>query len=67
MMRLSDNRGGTNVKYNVTITEILKRVVIIEADNRYDAEEIAQNRWNDEKYILTADDFVEANFSAEEV
>jgi hypothetical protein len=55
------------VKYNVTITEILKRVVIIEADNGYDAEEIAQNRWNDEKYILTADDFVEANFSAEEV
>lgn len=52
--------------YDVTITETLQKTVSIRADSQAEAEEIAQDRWNDEKYVLGADDFVGANFGAKE-
>lgn len=51
-------------KFLVKITEISQKYVHVEADDKEDAYEQAQDRWNksDPQYILTADDFVEANF-----
>lgn len=54
------------MKYDVEITEILRRTVQVEAEDLYDAEEKVQNLWNDGEVILTADDFVEANFRGKE-
>lgn len=52
--------------FNVTITERLERVVMVEAEDLAEAEEIVNEAWNKEEYVLEADDFVEANFQAEE-
>lgn len=53
-------------RYKVTITETLEKVVEVEAESKFDAEEIAEERWNDGEYILDADCFVVANFKADE-
>lgn len=50
--------------YDVTITETLQKTVSIRADSHAKAEEIAEEKWKKEKYVLTADDFVEARFDA---
>lgn len=50
------------MKYEVTITETLQRVVIVEAESRCEAEEIVQEQWNNEEHMLGAEDFVEVNF-----
>lgn len=55
------------MKFKVVVTETLEKAVYIDAEDRADAEEIAQEMWNNEEIVLTADDFVEASFSAEEV
>lgn len=52
--------------YDVTITEILQKTVSIRANSHTEAEEIAEGKWNKEKYVLTSDDFVEARFDAKE-
>ena len=54
------------MKYDVKITEISIRHVTVEADSQWEAEEIAEDRWNsgDQDYILTSEDFVEAQFDA---
>ena len=51
-------------KFLVKITEISQKFAHIEAGDKEEAFELAQDRWNnaDPEYILTADDFVEANF-----
>lgn len=53
-------------KYEVTITETLQMTVPIEAGNRAQAEEIAEEGWNGGKYVLGADHFVGADFKAQE-
>lgn len=42
--------------FEVTITEILERKVIVEADSPEQAEEIVSDRWYESDYILDADD-----------
>lgn len=58
-------------KYTVVITETLEKKVTIEANDPAEAEEIAEERWNqagyahgDPEFELTSEDFVEANFHA---
>jgi hypothetical protein len=51
-------------KYKVTITETSRMVVEVEADSLADAEEIAEDKWNNGEYILDADNFCGADFHA---
>lgn len=55
------------MKYEVEITKTSIKKVEIEADSRAEAEELVEAGWNQEKYVLNADDFSRAYFSAEEV
>lgn len=50
------------MKYNVTITEILKKTIEIEAEDIINAIDIARDKYNKEEVILTADDLVDTNF-----
>ena len=52
-------------EYKVTITETLKMNVFVEAESRLEAEQIVSDRWNNSEYILDADNFVGADFEAE--
>lgn len=47
----------------VEITETLKMKVNIEADNPAEAEEIAQQKWQNSEYILDAECFEGAEFN----
>lgn len=48
--------------YVVTVTEISKRRVVIWAENTYDAEREANDRWNNSEIVLDESDFVESDF-----
>lgn len=48
--------------YDVEITETLRRIVSVKAADQYEAEEIAAEGWNQEKYVLDADDFLGVDF-----
>ena len=50
------------MKYNVTITEILKTTIEIEAKNGLNAIDIAKDKYNKEEVILTADDLKYTDF-----
>ena len=50
------------MKYNVTITEILKKTIEIEAENENNAIDIAKDKYNKEEVILTADDLADTHF-----
>lgn len=52
--------------YNVTITETLQMTVLIEAESLAEAEQIAEENWNNSQYILDADHFMGADFKAKE-
>ena len=55
--------GGIKVKkYAVKITEILERVVHVNADNEDDAQEQVEDGWHNGDYVLDAEDFVVATF-----
>ena len=43
--------------YDVTITETLQMTVPIRANSREQAEEIAESRWKESKYVLDASHF----------
>lgn len=51
-------------KFNVTITETLKMTIETEADNQQQAEQMVSDGWHNGKYILDADNFVDAEFKA---
>lgn len=53
-------------KYDVTITETLQMTVQIEAASRAEAEERAEADWTKSKSVLGAEQFVGADFHAEE-
>jgi hypothetical protein len=53
--------------YKVTITEILKMDVNIEAVSREEAEETVRGRWSYEEYVLDSSHFVGVEFKAEPV
>lgn len=52
--------------YDVMITETLQMTVPIEAESLAEAEQIAEENWNNSQYILDADHFVGADFKAKE-
>ena len=53
------------MKYIVTITEVLEKEVIVEAESEHDAFNIANdNYYNaEDEYILSASDYVDTSFS----
>lgn len=54
-------------KYKVKITETLSRVVTVEADSPWEAEQLVNDGWHDSDksdYILDADDFDDVEFDA---
>ncbi len=52
--------------YKVTITEISKTNVIVEASCRKDAEQIVSDKWRNSEYILDSENFCDVKFSAVE-
>ena len=54
------------VWWNVTIREILVRVVAVEAEDAYAAEDIVWNRYRTGGIVLEADDFSDVKIDAEE-
>ena len=54
--------GDIKMKYNVTIIELLKKTIEIEAENETNAINITKDKYNKEEIILTADDLVDADF-----
>ena len=52
-------------KYVVTITEILRRKVPVNAKNIMEAQYKVENDYRAEKHVLDADDYVETLFKAE--
>ena len=53
-------------EYNVTITETLQMTIAVEAENLAEAEEIAEENWSNGDYILGAEQFVGASFTADD-
>lgn len=53
-------------KYVVYITETLQRKIIVEAETLTQAEEIAQDKYNNEEVILNELDFLNVDFDATE-
>ncbi len=53
-------------EYDVTITETLKMTVTVEAENLTEAEEIAEEKWSNGDYILGAEQFAGASFTADD-
>lgn len=52
--------------WNVTIREILVRVVAVEAEDAYAAEDIVWNRYRAGKIVLEADDFSDVEMEVKE-
>ena len=52
--------------YDVIITETLQRTVLIEANNRDEAERIAKEKWRKSEYILDENDFKSVEYRAYE-
>lgn len=52
------------MKFKVTITETLKLTVEIEAKDQHEAEQIVSDNWKNSEYVLNADNFVSAEFTA---
>lgn len=50
------------MKYKVEITEYLHKIVEIDAENAKDALKIAEEKYDDGEYVLTADDYVDTVF-----
>ena len=46
-------------QYDITITETLQKTVTVEAESREQAESMVQTAWNNEDYVLGAENFVE--------
>ena len=49
-------------KFNVEITETLRRNVVVEAYDEREAENAVREKWHKSEYVLDADDFLEAGF-----
>ena len=68
-----DDRGNSGPsaigpqKFKVTITETLKRVVEVVAEDSFEAEQKVTDGWHNGEYILEAEDFVDVDFDASAV
>ena len=58
-----DKRPDT---YKVTITEISKMNVFVEAGSREEAEKIISDKWRNSEYVLDSESFCNAEFTAVE-
>ncbi len=63
---MTDKKQIVYKKFSVTITETLKMVVEVEAQNQQQAEQIVSDRWKNGEYILDADNFFGVEFTATE-
>jgi hypothetical protein len=63
-----EDKGNTDTdspgSFEVTITETLRKIVTVEADNPDGAEQTASDNWRAGDYILDADNFVDVDFDA---
>lgn len=50
-------------EYRIKIVERLEKVITVEAPSEAVALLVANNKWRDEKIVLTADDFAEVIFA----
>ncbi|MCI9625618.1 MAG: hypothetical protein HFI90_02425 [Clostridia bacterium] len=53
-------------RYEVKITETLSMDIEVEAESAAAAARKVEEAWENSKYVLTADDFKEVNFYAQE-
>ena len=51
-------------KYDVTITETLRMTVEVDAENRFEAEQMVSDNWRNSEYVLNADHFQGVSFEA---
>lgn len=63
---MTDKKQIVYKMFSVTITETLKMVIEVEAQNQQQAEQIVSDRWRNSEYILDADNFCEVEFTATE-
>ena len=54
-------------KYRVTITETLATSVEIEAESESEAMDIAEEQYHNEDIVLTAENYVDTDFSTKEI
>lgn len=54
-------------EYKVTITETLKKEIIVEAESHNEAVKMVSDGWDNGDYILDADNFVNAEITAEDI
>lgn len=54
-------------KFNVCITEISKRTVTVDANDKYDAQQQVTDAWESGNIILDYSDFLEMTTDAEEI
>ena len=64
---MNDKKHILYKKFNVTITETLKMVVEVEAQNQQQAEQIVSDRWRNSEYILDADNFCEVSLQPQKI
>lgn len=53
-------------KFYVSVTEMLNRVVCVEAETKEEAENIAEDAYFDEQIVLTENDYIGYDIQAEE-
>lgn len=53
-------------KFKVTITEILKREIYVEAEEAEEAERIAEKQYYSGEHVLDSEDYQTTTFEAEE-
>jgi hypothetical protein len=63
-LRDFNNRDVDAKPFKVTITESLKLTVEVEAKDPTEAEQLVSDSWRNEQYVLTADNFAGAEFTA---
>ncbi len=51
-------------RFKVTITETLKMTVEVEAEDKYEAEQMVSGNWHESQYILDASNFIDVAFEA---
>ena len=64
MNNLTNHELEHTRKFKVMITEILKQMVEVEADDPHEAEQMVSDGWNSSKHILGSGDFVDVEFEA---
>ena len=63
--KINARKGNRTMKtYDVTITETLQMTIPIRANSREEAEQMVEEAWKHEKYVLDSSHFQEVNFHA---